>query len=69
MAKYKYHCPNCGSPVLAERWRLGYEYCMDQRCFRALGKKVPIHEKLPSPDEVDIKPYELDDIAQAWDNG
>lgn len=55
--------------MLAERWRLGYEYCKDPKCFRALGKKVPIHEKLPSPDEVDIKPYELDDIAQAWDNG
>jgi len=53
---------------LAARWDAGYHYCRSRECFEALGKKVPLYEKPPQPGESDIDPFELDDVAQIWNN-
>lgn len=64
------NCPNCATPVLQERWDAGYRYCKSSRCFEALGRRrhVPLFEKLPNPEDVDLSPFELDDIQSQYDS-
>ena len=66
--KTKFSCPNCGAPVLKVRWDAGYHYCKSARCFEALGRRdhIPLHETPPNPDEIDLDPYELDEIASQY---
>lgn len=61
----KHSCPNCGADVLSVRWNAGYQYCKSRECFESLGRKkhVTMFEKVPDPEEVDIDPQELDDVA------
>jgi hypothetical protein len=69
--KAKYECPNCNDPVLAARWNAGYQYCMKKECFAALGRKsgVPLHETPPDPENIDITPYDLDEVAALYGEG
>lgn len=66
--RFKYHCPNCGDGVVAERWKLGYQYCKRQECFEMLGRKagVTMFDKPPRPGEIDLDPMELEGVDEFY---